>query len=273
MMFIDIILVKEKIKMIKMCKLSAVALAVLCAMPSAGLAQTKQDKIINNATEVLASVSGMPAKAIPEFLLKDASGVAIIPNVIRAGFIFGAQRGEGVLFVRREDKTWSPPAFLTIIGGSFGWQIGVESMDLILVFRNRRGIESLLKGSTTLGADASVAAGPLGRDATAATNLNLDASVFSYSQTRGLFVGLALNGAVMSIENAANCSYYQAQDITPQILFAGGNVRMPPAASDLVKQIYKWTRTPEPRPPAATEQQPAKEKSKEKTKPAAKKAS
>lgn len=220
-----------------------VAAALAFAFPSLSPAQSPQADIVINATEVTRGIADMPLRAIPEYLLKDAAGVAVIPAVVKLGFIVGGQRGKGVIVGKRPDGSWSPPVFVTITGGSFGWQAGVQSIDLVLVFRNRRGLDAILRGELTLGADASVAAGPLGRDASAQTSLGLEAEVYSYSQSRGLFAGLAVNGAVIKIDGNATTAYYGGKPLSPRDVIAGTQpLKIPPSGVRFVGEVARLTK-------------------------------
>lgn len=166
-------------------------------------------KTIAAANEVLDELVQIPAKSIPLAILDQAAGVAIIPNTIKAGFVFGGRAGHGVVLVREKDGTWSDPLFVNLGGASVGFQIGVESTDVVLVFRNRRSLDRFLEGKNkfTLGADASVAAGPLGRKASASTDAKLEAEILSYSRSRGLFAGVSLDGAVINPAAEANAVF------------------------------------------------------------------
>jgi lipid-binding SYLF domain-containing protein len=164
-----------------------------------------------SASEVLDDLRAIPLRAIPPTLLHGAEGVAIIPHVVKAGLIVGGRFGEGLVMVRNPDGTWSNPVFIALAGGSFGWQIGVQSADIVLVFRSRRSLERVLrgKGKLTLGADVAVAAGPVGRQAEAGTDARLQAEIYSYSRSRGLFAGLALEGAAILNNGRANEEFNQ----------------------------------------------------------------
>ncbi len=146
-------------------------------------------------------------KAIPEAILGKAEGIAIFPSTVKAGFVFGGMRGRGVLSARTPTG-WSAPAFLTLTGGSFGLQIGGQATDIVLVINDRRGLENLVRNQFKLGADASVAAGPVGRDAQAATDLQLRAQILSYSRARGLFAGVTINGSTIRQDRDANERFY-----------------------------------------------------------------
>jgi lipid-binding SYLF domain-containing protein len=162
-----------------------------------------------SASEVLEALHGAPPKCIPQAILNNAQGVAIIPKLVRAGLGIGGRYGEGVVLVRNADGTWCDPIFVTITGGSVGWQIGIESVDLVLVFRGRKSLDRILegKGKLTLGADVSVAAGPVGRQAEGGTDALLRAEICSYSRSKGLFAGIALDGAVMLNHKDANRAF------------------------------------------------------------------
>jgi lipid-binding SYLF domain-containing protein len=149
-----------------------------------------EEETIRAAGDVLQQFLDLQIREIPESLLAEAHGVAIIPNVIKLGFVLGGQRGKGVVIIRERDGSWRAPLFVTITGGSIGWQIGAQSTDFVLVFKSQKSVDGLLKGKFTLGADASVAAGPVGRRAGASTDLELKAEIFSYSRSRGLFAGV-----------------------------------------------------------------------------------
>lgn len=194
--------------------------ALLCALLTVAVpvqAGSTEDERVNSATEVLRQLSVIPENAIPPSLLADAHGIAVIPGVIKAGFVVGGRYGKGLIAVRG-DTGWSNPAFVQIAGGSVGWQIGAQSTDLILVFKTRRGIENLAGGKVTLGADASVAAGPVGRRAEAATDGQLKAEIYSYSRTRGLFAGISLEGSALTPDQTANADFYQAE-VSPWDIF------------------------------------------------------
>lgn len=188
---------------------------------------------IDSSIEVVKSIVSIPETGIPPALLRNASGIAIIPGVIKAGFIIGGRYGTGVLMVKKKDGGWSDPSFITLAGGSIGWQIGVESIDIILVFKNERSIDKIVTGKFTLGADASIAAGPVGREASAATDAELKSEIYSYSRSRGIFAGLALAGAVLSIDDEENEGFYGRQGIRPREIFEGKGVKTSLLADEL----------------------------------------
>jgi lipid-binding SYLF domain-containing protein len=175
----------------------------------------------DDAVRVLNEIMRAPDRGIPRDLLTEAEAVAVIPDVVKAGFVLGGRFGRGMLAVRMADGTWSNPTYISITGGSVGFQAGVQSTDVVLVFRTRRGVDGVVNGKFTLGADAAIAAGPLGRSAAAATDAQLKAEIYSYSRSRGLFAGVALDGAVLGIDHDANESEYGA-NVTPRRIFEGG---------------------------------------------------
>ena len=186
-------------------------------LPLAAAAQEKETQRADNAVRVLSEILAIPEESIPERLLREAEAIAVMPDVVKAGLVFGGRGGKGLMAVRGSDGTWSNPTFITLGGGSFGFQAGVQAADVVLVFRNRRGIDNIVNGKFTLGADAGVAAGPVGRNAQAFTDGQLKAEIYSYSRARGLFAGIALDGAVIAIDNRANRRVY-GRDVTARMI-------------------------------------------------------
>lgn len=180
---------------------------------TAPLAAQSPVRTLRSALEVLESIQSIPARGIPAAMLADAQGIAIIPGVIKAGFVVGGRAGRGVVFSRNPDGTWGEPAFVTLGGASFGFQAGVQSTDAVLVFRTRRSLERIVNGRNkiTLGADVAIAAGPVGRQAAAGTDGMLRAEIFSYSRSRGLFAGVSLDGAALVYDNRANREFADIQ--------------------------------------------------------------
>ncbi len=197
----------------------AVALSAASGVVQAGARETD---LVVRAMEVLDQSTKIPENCIPTALLDKSQGVLIMPNVVKAGFVLGGRYGQGVLLVRCKDGGWSNPVFVTLTGGSFGWQGGVQSADLVLVFKTAGGVERLLQGKSklTLGGDASIAAGPVGRQSSAATDAMLKAEIFSYSRSRGLFLGLSLEGDGVFVNWNANHNYY-TRPYTPAEIVSG----------------------------------------------------
>ncbi|MBY0523687.1 MAG: lipid-binding SYLF domain-containing protein [Gemmataceae bacterium] len=225
---------------------ASIALVMLSA--GAVRAGAREAATVDSAAEVLADLSAIPAKCIPPALLQDAQGIAIIPDVIKAGFVLGGRHGKGVLLVRQPDGSWSNPIFISLTGGSVGWQIGIQATDLVLVFKTRGGLERIMKGrgKLTLGADIAVAAGPVGRQAEAATDGQLKAEILSYSRSRGLFAGVSVEGAALLIDNEANEQFYWIRDITPGVILGLAPNQAPPAAQKLCAELTRLSRVAPP---------------------------
>ena len=179
-----------------------------------------QDERARNAVRVLTDIQQIPESAIPDKLLDEARAIVVVPDTLKIGLVFGARRGRGLVSVKNPDGTWSNPSFVTLTGASIGFQAGVQSADVVLVFRSDRGLDSIVNGKITLGADAGIAAGPVGRNAATATDGQLKAEIWSWSRARGLFAGVALDGAVLSIDDDANEAVY-GRDTTPRMIFEG----------------------------------------------------
>lgn len=197
-------------------------------------------KRAENAVRVLNEIMQAPDKAIPRDLLQSAHAIVVVPDVLKAGFVIGGRRGEGLIAVKAQDGTWSNPAFVNLTGGSVGFQAGVSSTDVVLVFRTKRGVDSIVHGKFTIGADASAAAGPVGRSAQAATDAQLKAEIFSYSRARGLFAGVAFDGTVLSIDHGSNQFIY-GDGVTPRRIFEGGVSDVPGALVDFRDRLEEYT--------------------------------
>ncbi len=201
-------------------QITALSLALSLVFAATAHAGPREDAQAENAVRVLAEIQAIPESSIPDKLLDEAKAIVIVPDTIKAGLVLGGRRGHGVLSVRTADGGWSNPGFVTLTGGSIGLQVGVQSADVVLVFRSERGLDSIVNGKFTLGADAGVAAGPMGRNASASTDGQMKAEIWSWSRARGLFAGVALDGAVLSMDNKANEAAY-GQDTTPRMIFEG----------------------------------------------------
>jgi lipid-binding SYLF domain-containing protein len=214
------------------------ALVATIALPvRAGEEETQRAE---NALRVLTEVMQAPDKAIPKDLLQNAHAIAVIPDVIKAGFVIGGRHGEGLISVKTRDGTWSNPSFIGLTGGSIGFQAGVSSTDVILVFRTQRGVDSIVNGKFTIGADASAAAGPVGRSAQASTDAQMKAEIYSYSRARGLFAGAALDGTALIIDNTANQAVY-GDGVTVRRIFDGGVSNVPNAIVDFRDRLEEYT--------------------------------
>ncbi len=214
------------------------AAVAMVAQPSLSIA-SEASKLIE-ATAVLREIMAIPEKEIPPQLFRNAHGIAIIPGLLKAGFIVGGRYGTGVLSVNHGGK-WSTPVFVSLTGGSFGLQIGAESTDIILVFKTQRGIDAIRNGKFTLGADISAAAGPVGRHAEAGTDIQLKAEIYSYSRSRGLFGGIALEGAGLQIDRDADIVYYGKKGANPDDILAN-RVKAPSEASGFRQALQSHMR-------------------------------
>ncbi len=228
---------------------SALGTFVLSALLTTPLpAQIKEGAVVDESTGVLDEIMATPEKGIPASLLADAQGIAIVPNVVKGGLGIGIRFGRGILLVRDETGNWRPPSFISLTGGSFGWQIGVQATDVVLVFKNRKSVQTLLSGKLTLGADAAVTAGPVGRQAAAGADVTLRSAVFSYSRSRGLFLGLALDGTAITINNKANAAYYGNNGQPTSIPSPQHPDATPPSVARLLEHVEKYTTAPVPVP-------------------------
>ena len=205
-------------------RLAVLLLATGLALPA--FADVAEDERARNALRVLNEIQAIPESAIPDILFDEAKAIVVVPDTLKIGLVIGGRRGHGVVSVKAPDGTWSNPAFVTLTGGSIGFQAGVQSSDVVLVFTSQRGLDSIVNGKITLGADASIAAGPIGRSTGMATDGRLKAEIWSWSRARGLFAGVALDGAVLSIDDAANQAVY-GQDTTPRMIFEGRAAQRP----------------------------------------------
>lgn len=176
-------------------------------VPAAGDVEDEAERA-RKAGTILDEMMGAPDSSIPGDLLEKSHAVAIIPHVVKAAFIVGGRHGKGLISRRKEDGSWTAPAFITLSAGSVGFQIGGSTTDLVLIFTNADGLKPLLKGKFTLGADASVAAGPVGRTASGSTDITLDAAIYSYARSKGLFAGVSLDGASITMDDSANEAVY-----------------------------------------------------------------
>jgi lipid-binding SYLF domain-containing protein len=203
-------------------RIPATVLVAFALATVTSLAQSDEARRISEAVTVLSEIMEAGDQSVPRSIFEKAEGIAVFPSLLKGGFIIGGQRGRGILSAR-DSKTgeWSSPAFLTITGGSIGAQIGGQAVDLILVVQNRRGLEQLVSNQFKIGADASVAAGPVGRDASASTDIQMRAQILSYSRTRGLFAGITLYGSTIRQDRDANDRFYGMGYRTGQIVFEG----------------------------------------------------
>jgi lipid-binding SYLF domain-containing protein len=221
-----------------------IALLVTLVVTIAGApahAASTTDQRLADSQRVFESFANLSEEAIPTYLLERAYGVVVFPQVIRAALFLGGRGGNGVMSVRNPDGTWSNPVFVTMGGANFGFQWGVQSTELVLVLMSRKSVEGISGGKVTLGADASVAAGPVGRSATAATDATFKAQVLGYARNSGLFAGVALDGSVISIDDDANAIAYGVPDILPSQILEGRVANPPPAAREFSAALARAT--------------------------------
>jgi lipid-binding SYLF domain-containing protein len=211
--------------------LAMLSLGTLCW---AGSGREDATERLDNATTVLHEIMGMPDKGIPEEVLEHAKCVAVIPHMVKGGFIFGGKGGKGVATCRTADG-WSAPAFITISGGNWGLQIGVQAVDLVMIVQNEKGMQRLLESNFHLGADASAAAGPVGRHAEAGTDWKMDTEILTYSRAKGAFAGLTLEGASIRQDDDSRHAIYGRKVTTRALLL--GQVPVPSVAQPFLAEV------------------------------------
>jgi len=193
-----------------------------------------------DAAKVMTEIMGISEDRIPDELMQRAKGIAVFPNVVKGAFGIGGQYGKGLVSQRMANGRWSAPSFVSIGGGSFGFQLGVSSTDLVLVFTNDEGLRSLLDGKVTLGADASVAAGPVGRKAVAGTDIKMNSAILSYSRSKGLFAGVSLDGAAVTIDKDANRRTY-GHDVSGKEILLDGKVHSNAVVAPFMAALEKYS--------------------------------
>jgi lipid-binding SYLF domain-containing protein len=201
--------------------------------------ETKASERVQAAATVLDEIMGTPDKAIPEEVLKSAECVAVVPSLLKGGFVVGARYGRGLASCRTE-KGWSAPAFFTVSGGSVGFQIGGQAIDLVMLVMNKNGMKNLLESQFQLGADASAAAGPVGRHAEGNTDWKMRAEILTYSRARGLFAGVTLNGAVVKQDKDSTREFYGR--MVPTKTSLTGLVEPPKDSQPFLESLYKWSK-------------------------------
>ena len=232
--------------------IALLACTMALALPSIAGADEKTDKRLNDATAVIESFTALSETGVPSWMLERAYGIVIAPNVFEIAVAAGGRGGRGVMAVRHADGSWSNPALLNLYGGSFGFQFGMQMTDVVLVLMSRKSVEGISGGKFTLGVDASVAAGPVGRTASANTDPMLKAQVLSYSRSEGVFLGVAFEGTVIAVDDGANASAYGVSGIlASQVL--EGSLGTPSAAAEAFRAALTkaTTSTGEPQPAEA----------------------
>jgi len=214
-----------------------ITLAAVLSLTSLGWAGTDREATINrldHAGAVLHEIMSAPDKGIPEEVLEHAKCVAVVPHLLKGGFVFGAENGRGVATCRTENG-WSAPAFFSITGGSWGLQIGIEGIDLVMIIQDEKGMQQLIGSKFELGADASAAAGPVGRHASAGTDWKLNTEILTYSRARGAFAGIALKGASIRRDEDSTEAIYGHKISTRRIL--SGKIAVPASAQSFLDAV------------------------------------
>ncbi len=199
------------------------------------------EEIIQNSRAILEEIMDIPEESIPKKVFKDAYAVAIIPNVVKVGFIFGGRFGQGILSVKLKDNTWSYPVFIKLTGGSFGYQIGAQTSDIILIFRYKESVDGIVNSKFTLGANANVAAGPIGMERGKSTDILQKADILSYTKSKGFFAGISLEGAVLEVDLNLDAEYYQ-RDLPVRVIFTTDDLEVPKSTKLLLKTLQKFTK-------------------------------
>jgi SH3 domain-containing YSC84-like protein 1 len=223
----------------------ALLLGLAATCISCATAEAKSMELENRlseCTEALRDIMQAPDKAIPIDLIKSGKAIIIFPSLLKAGFGVGAQYGKGIILRRnRSDGKWGPPAFISLIGGSFGWQLGVQSTEMVLLVMTEISLRSLFRDKLTIGADASIAAGPVGRDASAALEVDRGTGILSYSRAKGLFAGVSIKGSVIEPDWDANQQYY-GSDVSVIDIFFQGKGTVSPAGRRLIQLLNHYCR-------------------------------
>ena len=219
-------------------KLFLVSVLLLLFVSSAVLTADRGDEVkrLGRATEVFQEIMKTPDKGIPGDLLDKSECVAIVPGLKKGGLGLGGKYGKGLIMCRKQDRNWTAPSFITIEGGSIGFQIGFTQIDVVMLFMNQKGVEKLIGDKFTIGADASAAAGPVGRQTAAQTNIRLDAEILTYSRAKGLFAGISLDGATLRSDKDDNRDFY-GKDIDARKILLDGTVEMPAEARSLASAL------------------------------------
>ena len=217
---------------------TALSLASIASIPAQAQKLSDLNERLTSATEVVQEIEGTPDGGIPDFIVSKANCIAVIPSVKKAAFVVGASYGQGVVTCRTR-RGWSAPVFIRLAGASFGFQIGGQATDLVLVSVNDKGFEDLLHSKFKIGADASAAAGPVGRHASAATDILLNAELLTYSRAKGLFAGVDLNGAVVS-QNTDDTNLFYGGQAKPYADILHGNVPTPSGARRFVRTVARY---------------------------------
>lgn len=215
-----------------------VSAVLVLFLSSAALTADRADEVkrLARATDVFQEIMKTPDKGIPSDLLDKAACIAIVPGLKKGGLGLGGKYGKGLIMCRKPNRSWTAPSFITIEGGSIGFQIGFTQIDVVMLFMNKKGVDKLIGDKFTIGADASAAAGPVGRQTAAQTNIRMDAEILTYSRAKGLFAGISLDGATLRSDKDDNREFY-GKDIDPRSILIDGTVEMPPEARSLASAL------------------------------------
>ena len=238
----DVVIVPRGVSMIKYIVVFIFALvAVMPVSKDAYAADEKLNSLIKECGIVFEEAAAVP-EGVPQRLLSKATAIAIFPSTIKGAFLVGGRYGEGVVLYRNPDtKEWSPPAFFTVSGVSFGWQIGGQAIDLIFVIPTERGFEGMLKNKLNVGTNTALVAGPIGRNAELGTDITLKGGIFTYSRSKGLFAGIGLKGLSISPDKEANNSYYGGE-LTVRDILINAKVKPSASAKKLINIVTKHTK-------------------------------
>ncbi len=214
-------------------------------LPLCGLANASvgTDAKVQAAIAVMQEIMGIPENAIPPYLLEQSHAIAIFPDLLKGGFLLAGSYGLGVVVEKDDSGKWGNPVFFHIVGASFGFQAGVQSTDGVLIFKSIRSVQKLYEGRITLGLDASIAVGPVGRQANADTDVLLRSEILSYSRSRGLFGGVSFEGAVLQMDYEATADFYNQPGLLPMEILHSQNVNVPPIAREL-DRVLDWYSAP-----------------------------
>ncbi len=214
-------------------KILMLCLAFLLSVSSLHAGKSEDLKVLESA-KTLKDLLHLPENAIPPILFKEAYAIAIIPATYKVGFIFGGQYGNGVICIKDDEGNWGNPVFITLMEGSVGFQFGASSSDLVLAFKTKKAVDGLITSKLTLGLDASVAAGPVGREVGVNGDIFFQQEVYTYAMTKGLYVGVSLAGSSLMVDEGANARFY-GKEISPTDIFNNYDVTVPPVAKTLAR--------------------------------------
>ena len=204
--------------------------------------KSKEIERVENSINVFKELVDLPEEGIPPALLSRAEAIAVIPGFWNAAWVIGGRHGKGVIVVRKGPKNWSYPAFISMTGGSVGFQIGVQRADIVLVFKSKKSVKTIDEGKFTLGAEAGVAAGPVGRKAEANTDIKFEAEIYSYSKSKGLFAGISVEGASLSMDTDSNAKFYRNFDLTTDEILSKDAIECPEVAKELINIVTHFAR-------------------------------